>query len=83
MGKPPFLPRPALECLAYLTIRSPKASEILRGITEEQAQQLLDSIPAGNPHQVAANLLGLDPDDDLCASVIQAARRVQDHCKPQ
>ena len=66
-----------------LTIRSPKASEALRGITEAQAQQLLDSIPAGNPHQVAANLLGLDPDDDLCTSVVQAARRVQDHCKPQ
>ena len=65
-----------------LTIRSPKASEILRGITEEQAQQLLDSLFAGNPHQVAANLLGLDADDDLCASVVQAARRVQDHCKP-
>ena len=66
-----------------LTIRSPKASEVLRGITEEQAQLLLESLSAGNPHQVAANLLGLDPDDDLCASVVQAARRVQDHCKPQ
>ena len=66
-----------------LTIRSPKASEVLRGITEAQAQQLLDSLSAGNPHQVAANLLGLDPDDDLCASVVQAARRVQEHCKPQ
>ena len=66
-----------------LTIRSPKASETLRGITEAQAQQLLDSLSASNPHQVAANLLGLDPDDDLCASVVQAARRVQEHCKPQ
>lgn len=66
-----------------LTIRSPKASEALRGITEAQAQQLLDSIPAGNPHQVAANLLGLDADDDLCTSVVQAARRVQEHCKPR
>lgn len=66
-----------------LTIRSPKASEVLRGITEAQAQLLLDSLSAGNPHQIAANLLGLDPDDDLCASVVQAARRVQEHCKPQ
>ena len=66
-----------------LTIRSPKASETLRGITEAQAQLLLDSLSASNPHQVAANLLGLDPDDDLCTSVVQAARRVQEHCKPQ